>query len=101
MKDRCTSSSTCPRSSESSGDQGSGSCRTPESVDVHRALTEASEHLTSYGGHAAAAGLDIAVEHAPAFREAFEAAVLSQREGSAPARVSRAAASKVRAVVLR
>ncbi len=69
------------------GEHGRGSCRTPDAVDVHQVLTDASEHLTSFGGHAAAAGLDIALEHAPAFQKAFEAAVLAQREGAAPTRV--------------
>ncbi len=66
------------------GGRGRGSCRTPPALNVHSALGASAEHLESYGGHAAAAGLDITIERAPAFREAFEAAVQHQQEGDAP-----------------
>ncbi len=62
------------------GDLGRGSCRTPPNVNVHEALGAASEHLEGYGGHAAAAGLDIHVERAGDFRSAFEEAVRKQQE---------------------
>ncbi len=67
--------------------RGRGSCRTPAAVNVHMALGEASDHLESYGGHAMAAGMDIKIEKAPAFRSAFEDAVTRQREGAAPTRM--------------
>ena len=41
---------------------------------------DAGEHLESYGGHAAAAGLDIRIDRAPAFRAAFEDAMVRQQE---------------------
>ncbi|MDA1195309.1 MAG: single-stranded-DNA-specific exonuclease RecJ [Planctomycetota bacterium] len=69
------------------GARGRGSCRTADGVDLHRALTDSAAHLGSYGGHAAAAGLDIAHENAPAFREAFCRAVSTQRNGAPPVRV--------------
>ncbi len=67
--------------------KGRGSCRSVATVDVHRALEASCDHLGSWGGHAAAAGLDIDLDAAPAFREAFESAVLAQREGAPPTRV--------------
>jgi len=50
-----------------------GSGRSIEGYDLHRALGECAEHLTSFGGHAMAAGL--ACEHGKlaAFRGAFVA----------------------------
>lgn len=65
------------------GRRGRGSCRTPPAFNVHSALCAAGEHLESYGGHAAAAGLDIRIERAPAFRTAFEDAMVLQQEGAA------------------
>lgn len=62
------------------GGRGRGSCRTPPAFNVHTALCDAGEHLESYGGHAAAAGLDIRIDRAPAFRAAFEDAVVRQQE---------------------
>jgi single-stranded-DNA-specific exonuclease len=60
---------------------GRGSCRSLDGLDVHAALEAAAQHLSSYGGHAMAAGLEIHAEHAPAFRAAFEQAVAAQRGG--------------------
>lgn len=60
------------------GERGRGSTRTPAHVDVHEALSRAASHLESFGGHAMAAGLEIREHNAPAFREAFEAAVGEQ-----------------------
>jgi single-stranded-DNA-specific exonuclease len=66
------------------GGLGRGSCRTPADLNVHSALDDAAEHLESFGGHAAAAGLDIHIDRAPAFRAAFEDAVRRQQNGATP-----------------
>ncbi len=60
------------------GDGGRGSCRTPREVDLHRALTCCEPHLDRYGGHAAAAGLDIHRTNVDAFCDAFDEAVRVQ-----------------------
>ena len=60
------------------GDGGRGSCRTPRPVDLHRALSTCEPHLARYGGHAAAAGLDISRTKIDAFSDAFEEAVRLQ-----------------------
>ena len=57
---------------------GRGSCRTPQPVDLHRALTSCGTHLDRYGGHAAAAGLDICRAKIDAFADAFDEAVRGQ-----------------------
>lgn len=62
------------------GDTGRGSCRTPPGVDLHQALTDCAPHLDRYGGHAQAAGLEIALDRLASFREAFESAVHTQLE---------------------
>src|SRR5205085_9741979 len=41
------------------GDGGRGSCRTTGGIDLHAALTACGPHLRRYGGHAAAAGLEL------------------------------------------
>jgi single-stranded-DNA-specific exonuclease len=51
---------------------GKGSGRSTEGLMLVDALTRCSEHLTTYGGHAAAAGVSLPRENLPAFREAFE-----------------------------
>ena len=50
---------------------GSGSGRSPCSVNLHTALNECSRHLIAHGGHAAAAGLKIAPHCVDAFRADF------------------------------
>ena len=56
------------------GDRGRGSARSVPSFDLHAALSSCSQHLTRFGGHHQAAGMDIARDRLPAFREAFLAA---------------------------
>jgi len=68
------------------GEGGRGSCRTPQAVDLHRALASCDGHLNRYGGHAAAAGLDIHRENVEPFSAAFEEAVRAQTLGEAPER---------------
>ena len=50
---------------------GIGSARSVPGFNLHEALAECGHLLDSHGGHAAAAGLRIAPENIPAFREAF------------------------------
>ncbi len=52
-----------------------GSGRSIAGFDLHAALGASAEHLTRWGGHAAAAGLSIRGEDVPAFAERFEAVV--------------------------
>lgn len=63
------------------GAEGRGSCRTSPEFDLHRALTCCGPHLTRYGGHAMAAGLEIRREEVERFAERFEAAIEEQRGG--------------------
>lgn len=63
------------------GDGGRGSCRTTGRVHLVEALTACGSHLRRYGGHAAAAGLEVDRAAVPAFSEAFEAAVAAQGHG--------------------
>ncbi len=50
---------------------GTGSARSAGGVDLHRTLEACSEHLISFGGHAAAAGLKIADGQIERFRAEF------------------------------
>src|SRR4051812_32237771 len=62
------------------GDGGRGSGRSIGAFDLHAALSACSEHLRRFGGHRAAAGLDIDRSRVDAFRKAsvaYAASVLS------------------------
>ena len=50
-------------------DQAHGSARSISGFDMHAALGACAEHLSSYGGHAMAAGLRLPVEKLDAFRQ--------------------------------
>ncbi len=50
---------------------GTGSARSIPGFNLHEALTECSDHLVGYGGHAMAAGLRIERTQIDAFRTAF------------------------------
>ena len=52
---------------------GRGSGRSIPGFDLHAAFAACSEHLVSFGGHKAAAGLSLREEDLEAFREAFAA----------------------------
>lgn len=52
---------------------GRGSGRSIPGFDLHAALEACSEHLVSFGGHRAAAGLALRAENLEAFRAAFAA----------------------------
>lgn len=56
----------------STGDQpGQGSARTFGQLDLHAGLTACSRHLSTFGGHKAAAGLRIAADRIEPFRDDF------------------------------
>lgn len=50
---------------------GTGSARSASGLNLHKALTDCSDDLLAYGGHAAAAGLRIDEKHVDAFRAKF------------------------------
>ncbi len=50
---------------------GTGSARTANGLNLHTALTACSEHLVTFGGHAAAAGLRVEDSRLEHFRAAF------------------------------
>ncbi len=68
------------------GREGRGSCRTPSHVNLHDALVRCDAHLSRYGGHAAAAGLEIDRREVERFADAFEEAVREQTGARVPAR---------------
>lgn len=55
------------------GGPSRGSARSIPGFHLYEALHACGEHLLRYGGHAAAAGLDILPDRVDAFREAFDA----------------------------
>lgn len=57
---------------------GKGSARAPQGYNIRDALAACAEYLTSYGGHAAAAGLSVKDGCMDAFRVAFRAACSEQ-----------------------
>jgi len=57
--------------SSAQGEPAKGSCRCMPGFNAHAALGACREHLTTYGGHPAAAGFSIESKHIDAFREAF------------------------------
>ncbi|MHC5011148.1 MAG: single-stranded-DNA-specific exonuclease RecJ [Planctomycetota bacterium] len=72
-----------------SGSEGRGSCRTVAPVNLHDALTRCDAHLSRYGGHAAAAGLEITRGEVDAFARTFEEAVRDQLGRETPVRTLR------------
>lgn len=61
---------------------GRGSVRGPPGARLHDALARSSSTLIRFGGHQAAAGVELGLESLPAFRSAFQQAIA---EGPAPA----------------
>ncbi len=57
---------------------GRGSVRGPKGARLHDAVSACAAHLRRFGGHQAAAGLEVALGDLPALRSAFEAACASQ-----------------------
>ncbi|HEX9639789.1 MAG TPA: single-stranded-DNA-specific exonuclease RecJ [Candidatus Krumholzibacteria bacterium] len=56
------------------GSVATGSARSVDDFDLKAALDLCAEHLTRYGGHAAAAGMSLRADSIEAFRAAFERA---------------------------
>lgn len=64
------------------GDEsGRGSGRSIEDFDLHAALTDCGSHLMKFGGHAMAAGLEIAGCNVEAFRASFNEAAARRLKG--------------------
>jgi single-stranded-DNA-specific exonuclease len=57
---------------------GRGSVRGPRGSRLHDALSRVSQLLVRFGGHQAAAGLEVTIDRLDELREAFEAAVAAQ-----------------------
>ncbi|MCP3906172.1 MAG: single-stranded-DNA-specific exonuclease RecJ [Planctomycetes bacterium] len=55
------------------GDVCRGSARSIDAYSIHAGLTRVAEHLVTYGGHAAAAGLTVETRNLEAFTEALTA----------------------------
>ena len=68
------------------GEGGRGSCRTTGGVNLVEALTRCGASLRRYGGHAAAAGLEIDRARLPEFEAQFEEAVRVQTGDAPPER---------------
>ena len=66
------------------GGVGRGSVRGPAGFPLFDAIAESSELLQRFGGHQAAAGLEIAWGHLPAFRAAFSQACAKRKDYQAP-----------------
>ncbi len=61
------------------GELAVGSARSALGIDIYRAFAESREHLISFGGHRAAAGIKITPQQIDNFREALCQAVLDQK----------------------
>ena len=69
--------------------QGRGSARSIPGFDLFAALDACREHLGRFGGHRAAAGMDIAADRIGGFRDAFNAEVRERLRGEQPRPVLR------------
>jgi single-stranded-DNA-specific exonuclease len=58
--------------------EGRGSVRTFGGINIYEALSATQQHLVTFGGHAAAAGLTVKQSNLPALTEALDAAVTAQ-----------------------
>jgi single-stranded-DNA-specific exonuclease len=63
------------------GDRGRGSARSIPGFHLRDAIASCGTHLERFGGHAQAAGMDVATTALPAFREAFAAEARRRLEG--------------------
>ena len=66
------------------GESGRGSVRTVPGIDVHRALSECSDLMEKFGGHAAAAGLEVTEARLADLGQRFAEAVHKQAEECEP-----------------
>ena len=69
--------------------QGRGSARSIPGFDLFAAVDACREHLGRFGGHRAAAGMDIAADRIEGFRDAFNAEVRERLRGEQPRPVLR------------
>ena len=69
--------------------QGRGSARSIPGFDLFGAVRACREHLGRFGGHRAAAGMDIAVDRIGGFRDAFNAEARERLRGEQPRPVLR------------
>ncbi len=60
------------------GDRGRGSARSVPGLDLHAAIGDAAEHLIGFGGHAAAAGVQIEAGQVDGFRSDLGEAVAAR-----------------------
>jgi single-stranded-DNA-specific exonuclease len=65
-------------------DVGRGSGRSPGGIHLRKAMHECAELLQSYGGHAAAAGLEIRRHRLDEFRRAINAVALDRMDDAEP-----------------
>lgn len=65
--------------------EGRGSGRAPDAFDLHSALAACAGYLTRFGGHAAAAGIEIEEEKLAAFRQAINEWAAQHAARPAPA----------------
>jgi len=71
------------------GDRGRGSARSIPEVHLQDAVERCRAHLTRFGGHRQAAGMDLPAENLEAFRTAFNQAVAEQLPEGPPRPVLR------------
>lgn len=64
------------------GGKGRGSVRGPKGSRLYDALAQVAEHLDRFGGHQAAAGLEVPIERLDVLRASFEEAVLRASDGA-------------------
>ena len=62
------------------GDEAHGSGRSPEGLNLYESLCACSGHLSSFGGHRAAAGMHLPSDSVEGFSEAFQKVVASVLE---------------------
>lgn len=63
---------------------GHGSCRTPDGFSIYDAVAACRQHLTKFGGHAAAAGLSLPAARLEAFRADFDDTCRTMRAALPP-----------------
>ncbi len=67
------------------GERGVGSARSARGLDLSALLAACEEHLEKFGGHAQAAGCELAAAAIPAFADAFDAAAAEAQADAPPA----------------
>jgi single-stranded-DNA-specific exonuclease len=66
------------------GERGTGSARSAQGLDLAGLFAACAEHLTKFGGHAAAAGCELEAANVPAFAAAFDAAASEALKDAPP-----------------